>query len=121
MDHKHAQKLLTGQLAELDQREGWARGGEGAEQEQLPDQGAVGQHPADYGSDLTSHMERELMVQTIDRERQLILDALKRMEDGTYGRCSVDGEPIDDVRLEARPGAEMCLHHQEETERQGQR
>ncbi len=117
MDRSRAKKLLTDQLAELDERESWARGGE--DSEQPPDPGAVSQHPADYGADLTNHMERELMVQTIDRERQLILDALQRIEDGTYGRCRVDGEPIDDVRLEARPEAEMCVRHQEETERHG--
>lgn len=114
MDRKRAKKLLTDQLADLDQRQGWAHDEDG---EQLPDQSAVGQHPADHSSDLTNAMEHELMVQTIDRERQQIIDALQRIEDGTYGRCQVDGEPIDDPRLEARPEAEMCLAHQEESER----
>ncbi|MCW2632296.1 MAG: conjugal transfer protein TraR [Pseudonocardia sp.] len=118
MDRRRAKKLLTDQLAELDEREGWARSDSG---QQLPEPGALSQHPADYGSDLANEMERELMVQTISRERQQILDALQRIEDGTYGRCSVDGEPIDDARLEARPEAEMCLRHQEEAERHGLR
>jgi DnaK suppressor protein len=29
--------------------------------------------------------------------------ALRRIEDGTYGRCAVDGELIDEKRLEAAP------------------
>jgi DnaK suppressor protein len=42
--------------------------------------------------------------------------ALQRIEDGTYGRCLVDGEPIDEKRLEATPWAPYCLRHEEELE-----
>jgi RNA polymerase-binding transcription factor DksA len=83
MDSKHAKKLLTEQLTELDERERRART---SEDEQVPEQGALGQHPADNGSDLTNEMERELVAQTISWERQQILDTLERIETGTYGR-----------------------------------
>ncbi len=114
MDRRRAKKMLTEQLAALDEREGWARGDD---DQQLPDQGAVSQHPADFGTDLANEMERDLMARTIERERQQILDAMQRISDGSYGRCQVDGEKIDDARLEARPEAEFCLPHQEEMER----
>jgi len=42
--------------------------------------------------------------------------ALRRIEDGTYGRCIVDGEPIDEKRLEAVPWTPYCLAHQSELE-----
>ena len=42
--------------------------------------------------------------------------ALRRIEDGTYGRCVVDGEPIDQPRLEAVPWTPYCLKHQSELE-----
>jgi RNA polymerase-binding transcription factor DksA len=113
MDSERAQKLLTAQLAELDERERRARRVDA----QLPDQGALSQHPADYGSDLTDEMERELMLKTISWERQQIIGALQRIAAGTYGRCRVDGEPIDDDRLEAQPVADLCLRHQVEAER----
>ena len=113
MDLKRAKKLLTDQLAELDEQEKRARGAD-----TQTDQHALSQHPADYGSDLTNEMERNLMVETISRDRDRILAALQRVEDGTYGRCQVDGEPIDEERLKARPDAELCLHHQERAERQ---
>lgn len=32
-----------------------------------------------------------------------IRDALQRIDDGTFGRCVVDGEPIEPKRLEAVP------------------
>jgi DnaK suppressor protein len=42
--------------------------------------------------------------------------ALRRIEDGTYGVCLVDGEPIHETRLEAVPWAPYCLKHQSELE-----
>jgi RNA polymerase-binding transcription factor DksA len=42
--------------------------------------------------------------------------ALQRIEDGTFGRCLADGEPIDEKRLEATPWAACCLRHQQELE-----
>ena len=35
--------------------------------------------------------------------------ALKKFEEGTYGRCDVCGQPIDLDRLEALPQASLCL------------
>jgi DnaK suppressor protein len=38
-------------------------------------------------------------------------NALKRIEDGTYGKCQVGGEDISVDRLEAMPTATVCLAH----------
>jgi RNA polymerase-binding transcription factor len=38
--------------------------------------------------------------------------ALRRIDDGTYGRCLVDGGPIEPTRLEAEPWAAYCIEHQ---------
>ena len=45
-----------------------------------------------------------------------VRSALTRIEDGTYGRCVVDGEPIDETRLEAVPWTPYCFKHQSELE-----
>ncbi|MDQ0633746.1 DnaK suppressor protein [Arthrobacter pascens] len=37
--------------------------------------------------------------------------ALARIADGTYGICSVCGEPISEGRLEARPWTSFCIVH----------
>jgi DnaK suppressor protein len=42
--------------------------------------------------------------------------ALRRIEDGTYGRCLVDGGPIAEGRLESVPWTPYCLKHQAELE-----
>jgi DnaK suppressor protein len=44
---------------------------------------------------------------------QQVRDALRRIEDGTFGRCLVDGGPIEEKRLEAVPWTPYCLKHQQ--------
>ena len=39
-------------------------------------------------------------------------DALRRIENGTYGQCLIDGGPIDPKRLDAVPWAPYCIRHQ---------
>jgi len=43
---------------------------------------------------------------------QQVQAALRRIEVGTYGRCIVDGEPIDPKRLGAVPWTPYCAKHQ---------
>ncbi len=44
------------------------------------------------------------------RDRLAAIDrALKRLDQGTYGRSVVSGEPIPDGRLEADPAAELTV------------
>ena len=43
---------------------------------------------------------------------QQVRDALRRIDDGTFGRCVVDGAPIEERRLEAVPWTPYCLKHQ---------
>lgn len=59
-----------------------------------------------------SNFEAELGV-TTDLEEKLskVEAALKRIETGTYGSCSVCGEPIEENRMRALPEADACLKH----------
>ena len=41
-----------------------------------------------------------------------VRDALHRIDDGTYGRCIVDGGPIEEKRLDAVPWTPYCIKHQ---------
>ena len=42
---------------------------------------------------------------------QQVRDALRRIADGTFGTCIVDGGPIEEQRLEAVPWTPYCLKH----------
>jgi len=68
----------------------------------------------------TQEEEFSLELRTRDRERKLIRkidDALKRIEDGSYGYCLETGEEIGVKRLEARPVATLSIEAQERRER----
>ena len=75
---------------------------------------------ADLADRATSETDRGLELRTRDRQRKLInkIDqALRRLEDGSYGYCEETGEPISLSRLEARPIATLSLEAQERHER----
>jgi DnaK suppressor protein len=64
--------------------------------------------------------DRSLELRTRDRARKLISkidEALKRIEEGSYGYCEETNEPIGIKRLEARPIATLSLEAQERHER----
>jgi DnaK suppressor protein len=42
---------------------------------------------------------------------QQVRDALRRIADGSFGTCIVDGGPIEEERLEALPWTPYCLKH----------
>lgn len=76
-------------------------------------------HP-DLADRASSETDRALELRTRDRQRKLISkidDALRRIEDGSYGWCEETGEPIGVARLEARPIATLSLEAQERHER----
>ena len=64
--------------------------------------------------------EKALELRTGDRARKLISkidEALKRIEDGSYGYCEETGDPIGLERLEARPVTTLSIEAQERHER----
>lgn len=64
--------------------------------------------------------DRSIELRTRDRQRKLISkidDALRRIDDRSYGYCEETGEPISIRRLEARPIATLSVEAQERHER----
>jgi RNA polymerase-binding transcription factor len=85
----------------------------------------AGQESADDGTEdivdrANNAYNRELMFSLSDNERATLLqieNALRRMDDGTYGRCSNCGQTINILRLEAVPWARFCIDCQELAEK----
>ena len=76
-------------------------------------------HP-DLVDRASSESDRALELRTRDRQRKLISkidEALRRIEDGSYGYCEETGEPISLKRLDARPIATLSIEAQERHER----
>ena len=85
----------------------------------------AGQESADDGTEdivdrANNAYNRELMFSLSDTERNTLLlieNALRRMDEGTYGRCSNCGQSIALPRLEALPWARFCVDCQELAEK----
>jgi DnaK suppressor protein len=79
---------------------------------------------ADAADRASVESDRALELRTRDRARKLInkiSDALRRVDDGSYGYCEVTSQPIGVRRLDARPIATLSIEaqeHHERTERQ---
>jgi DnaK suppressor protein len=46
-----------------------------------------------------------------------VREALTRIKTGEFGKCAVDGAPIEEKRLDAIPWTSYCLKHEEQRER----
>ena len=74
----------------------------------------------DLADKASSETDRALELRTRDRQRKLISkidEALRRIDEGSYGWCEETGEPIGLARLDARPIATLSLEAQERHER----
>lgn len=68
-------------------------------------------HMADIGTDT---WEQELTLGLIENERGLLREideALKRIDDRTYGICMATNRPISKSRLRAKPWAKYCIEY----------
>ena len=113
MNPDRARELLTAELEELDERAEFAAAAaaEPASGDLSANESGTTQHPADFASEVTNRMESEGLVRTGELQRRRVQDALGRLDGGTYGRCEVCGQEIDDERLEARPEVSTCREH----------
>ena len=74
-------------------------------------------HMADVATDT---YDREFSLGLVSSERKILYeldDALKRIEDGTFGICEDCGEPISKSRLKALPHARLCVACQEKKDK----
>jgi DnaK suppressor protein len=73
----------------------------------------------DVGDQALADLERELGISLMEmrnRKRQLIDEALTRLEEGTYGVCAECGVEISERRLAAVPFAKLCVDCQSREE-----
>lgn len=79
---------------------------------------------SDWIDRASTEEEHTLELRVRDRERKLLLkirEALRHIDDGSYGWCEETGEPIGIARLLARPTAQLCLEAQERREQSKRR
>jgi RNA polymerase-binding transcription factor DksA len=77
---------------------------------------AFGMHQADAGSDA---YEKDFALSLLSKDQDALYEveeALKRIENGSYGVCEMSNEPIPSSRLEAIPFARFTLENQKKVE-----
>jgi DnaK suppressor protein len=119
MDENRARSLLQAERAEV---QGLLAGSEQAGQEDREtedEEGGV--DSVDPATSLTAEGMDDAISQSM-RDRLAAIDrALKRVDDGTYGRSVRSGKPIPDERLEADPAAELTVEEARQEERDAER
>lgn len=103
-------KLLEKSLARLVEEASETLNGMSSEKALFPD-------PTDRAS---LESDRNFLLRIRDRERKLIVkiqEALKRIDEGTFGICQECGEEISESRLKARPVATLCVECKRTQER----
>ena len=76
---------------------------------------------ADIADQASSYTEKNIEMRAINRQIKLITkidQAVKKIQDDTYGYCVETGEPIGIKRLIARPIATLCIAAQEKHEKE---
>jgi len=76
----------------------------------------VDNHPADTSGELQEGDRQVAVMENAASQREQVLAALARLDDGTYGRCVDCGQELDEARLDARPEAARCLADQQRWE-----
>lgn len=108
----------------IELRDAYMNSIEGVSAETIRDGGdssAFGMHQADAGSDA---YDRDFALSLLGKEQDALYEineALKRIENGTYGICEGTGQKIMEERLEAMPFARYGIVWQEKIEREGRR
>ena len=70
---------------------------------------------SNLGDTATATYDRELDQSLEEGAQQTLIaikDALRKIEEGSYGTCEVCGKPIGDGRLAAIPWARLCIDDQ---------
>jgi len=109
LDLAQVERTLRGMLDEID-----AKGRATAAEETAADD-----RFADVVDLAQAESNRSMVLRLRDREHKMIRkihQALRRLEDGTYGICEDCGEPIAPARLLARPVTTLCADCKAERE-----
>lgn len=80
---------------------------------------SYGLHMADSGTD---NFDRDFALSLLSNDQDIIYEideAIRRIENNTYGICELTGKPIPKARLDAIPWARFTVEAQAQLEREG--
>ena len=113
MDQSDVRSQLEQMLRELDSATSTLEAEGAGESSELSH---FDQHPADTASEISDADRENAVIEAAGDQRDQVVAALKRLDEGTYGTCVDCGKPIPDARLEVRPEAARCIEDQAKAE-----
>ena len=119
MNLESAKESLKQQRRKIEDLREENREGADLDESQQDSTGALSsydQHPADQGSETFERSKEVSIDEQLEGQLREIDAALERVEEGTYGRCEVGGEEIDEERLGMLPATRYCREHRDEAE-----
>jgi DnaK suppressor protein len=108
IDLSEFRKLLEEERARLKHASGRL---EDDTSEELDEDGGVENHLGDQASETYDRELEEGLDEGVRETLRQIDDALKRIDEGTYGLCEIDDKPIPEDRLRALPWTTRCIEH----------
>lgn len=66
---------------------------------------------ADRGQVAGEQGENQVLARTLQTQLNMVVRALTRIDDGTYGTCAVCSEAIGEERQAALPATDRCIAH----------
>lgn len=79
--------------------------------EPVPSETGTESDLADQADVVMSRESNTAILADLEARYDAILTALRRIENGKYGKCEVCGDDIEEARLEADPSATTCIKH----------
>ncbi len=76
----------------------------------VPKFSELGSEEGENASEVEKFANDLSVMEGLEERLKKVDAALKRVEDGTYGKCEM-GDEIDEARLRAEPAASTCIKH----------
>jgi RNA polymerase-binding transcription factor DksA len=115
MEAEHARQLieserrrLTGLIRERETETGIGRE---SETDSISELSSLDQHQGDIATETFEREKDFSLLEQLEAEISDLDTALRKIDEGTYGRCEVCSKEIEPERLEAMPGTRTCREH----------
>jgi DnaK suppressor protein len=119
MDENRARSLLQAERAEVQSL--LADSEQAGEEDRESEDEEGGVDSVDPATSLTAEGMDDAIAESMRGRLAAIDRALRRLDDGSYGRSVRSGVPIPDERLEADPAAELTVEEARQAERAAER
>jgi RNA polymerase-binding transcription factor DksA len=115
MDAEHARQLIGSERTRLEglirERETETGIGSESETDSISELSSLDQHQGDIGTETFEREKDFSLLEQLEAEISDLDAALRKIDEGTYGRCEICNQEIDPERLEAMPGTRTCREH----------